>query len=326
MQFSVIIPVFNEQDSLNELSDRIEAAFRSMGKESEFEILFIDDGSTDGSREEMRRLAEKRPNVRCIFLRQNTGKALALMAGFLHVESDFVITMDADLQDDPEDFSILIEKIQSTGCDLVTGWRQARQDQYLRKIGSRLFNYIVSKFSGLKLHDINCGLKIFRGKLVKNLCVYGQHHRYIPLQAHLLGYKVTECSVRNNNRKYGESKYRTFRYNSAFDLFTILFTFRYDLSPMHLFGLVSAIFVIPSFLVLTFFLGQHMLFLIGLGEQFMVPLRPLLILMAILFLLGINIFLTGFVCDFILYHKVRQNIDRITQMNLDEIIGKKEDS
>ena len=234
-EYTVVIPAFNESESLPELVRRVDAAFRQGFDEPKlYEIIVVDDGSTDDTRDVLARLREEHTCLRAVILRRNAGKSMALMTGFLKSRGARVVTMDADLQDNPEDMPNLLRKLNE-GFDLVSGWRQNRQDKSFRKIGSKIFNSAVAKTTGLKLHDLNCGFKLYRQEMVKALCVYGQYHRYIPLQAHLMGFRVSEEKIGNTQRKHGKSKYKAFRYQGLFDLLSILFTYKYgSVSYTHL--------------------------------------------------------------------------------------------
>lgn len=320
LEFSFVIPAFNEEQSLDELVRRISEVVRSNWPGSPFEIVFVDDGSTDSTWRVINRLREAHPLITGIRMRRNFGKSLALMAGFKKATGRFVVTMDADLQDNPEDLPTLIKKLNE-GYDLVGGWRQNRQDTFIRKIGSRLVNFFTYKVSGLKARDLNCGFKVYRGEIIKKLFIYGQLHRFIPLQAHLMGFRVAEAPIANSERKYGESKYRAFRYQGLFDLMSLLFTFKYAHSPLHFFGLIGFAFIIPSSMSLTYFLGKHVLYWAGFGEQYMLFNRPLLSLFLVSFMIGVVILLTGFVCDFILHHHTRNSIDVILALSVDASTG-----
>lgn len=313
-RFSVVVPVYCEAESLVELSDRVAAVFQTMDAGKEFEIVFVDDGSTDATPSILRALERERGYVRVLTHRRNFGKSLALMAGFRAARGRVVITMDGDLQDNPEDIPLLVAKMDE-GYDLVSGWRRARHDGVIRKYGSRLFNGTVARATGLHLHDINCGFKAYSAEAAGALCVYGQHHRYIPLQAHLLGFRVTEAPVNNSERKYGTSKYRAFRYQGLFDLMSILFIYRFGLNPLHFFGVAGFLLMAPAVLVLAYLVGLHALSWIGLGDSFQLVNRPLFSLALTTLLLGMIVFLTGFVCDFILHHQIRSNMDAILKLN-----------
>ena len=205
IQISIVIPSFNEAASLPELVDRVA---RTMNKffRNNFELLIVDDGSTDETQLTLSRLVKKYSFLKGILLRTNFGKSTALMAGFADTKGEFVVTLDADLQDQPEEIPKLISKLNG-GYDLVNGWRVNRHDTWFRKLGSRLFNFVVRKYTGLQLKDENSGFKAYRKKVIENLFVYGQFHRLIPLQTHLRGFKICEIKIKNNARKYGSSKY-----------------------------------------------------------------------------------------------------------------------
>ncbi|MBT3628397.1 MAG: glycosyltransferase family 2 protein [Rhodospirillaceae bacterium] len=315
VKFTVIAPVFCEEESLGELADRVAATFATMGEADSFELLIVDDGSTDGTAAVIGALESERPYVRSVTLRRNCGKSMALMAGFENAAGELIFTMDGDLQDNPEDMPELLKKLEE-GFDMVNGWRQRRQDQSVRKLGSRLFNFAVVRTTGLKLHDLNCGFKLYRREVVEALCVYGQYHRYIPLQAHLMGFRVSEAKIGNSARKYGKSKYRSFRYQGLFDLLSILFTYKYGLNPLHFFGVIGLILILPSFGAIAYMLVEHILYWFGLSEGQQLLNRPLLSLSLSVLLIGIIIFLTGFVCDFILHHQIRRNIRQIVGLNV----------
>jgi glycosyltransferase involved in cell wall biosynthesis len=310
LRFTVVIPCFNEADSIPELLTRIKAAFVSIGADDQFDVLLINDGSTDQTENVIKSYASHEDFVGLISLRRNCGKSLALMTGFRAAKGDFVITMDSDLQDRPEDIPKLIAKIDE-GFDVVSGWREQRQDSQTRSIGSRLFNYVSRAASGLELHDFNCGFKIYRKRVLDEIVVFGQYHRYIPLIAHLAGFKVGETLIGNDARKYGSSKFVTFRYQGLFDLISILFTHRYGLSPLHFFGTLAAVLIIPSTLVIGYFFVSQALYWIGAGDAYMVGTRPLLLLALFTFVSGVLVLVPGFICDFILHHQINNRIEAI---------------
>ena len=305
-EYTVIVPIYCEAESIAELCDRIFKVFHSMNKASDFEVLFIDDGSTDSSKEIIKKLCGERSYIKSIFLHKNFGKASALTAGFMHAKGKAIITIDGDLQDSPEEIPRLIEKLNK-GYDVVSGWKQKRHDSFMRIWGSWLFNRIVSYFGGIKLQDFNCGLKIYKADVIKNISVYGQNHRFIPLLAHLMGYKVTELPVSHSKRKYGFSKYPIFRYQGFFDLLSILFTHKYRFSPLYFFGIVGFLLIIPSFITIFYLIFRHVLFVLGFGDNYIAKISLLLPLSTTICVLGVNIFLTGLVCDFILHHYTRKN-------------------
>jgi len=318
---SVVVPVYCEAASLGELTDRIGATFVGMGRGDDFEVLFVDDGSVDSTPDVIRGLMREKPYVRSVTLRRNFGKSIALMAGFENSRGSIVVTLDGDLQDNPEDIPILLKKLDE-GFDVVTGWRLARNDGFIRRFGSRLFNTTVARLTGLELHDFNCGFKAYRAAACATLRIYGQYHRYIPLQAHMLGFKVAEVRVENSERKHGLSKYRALRYEGLFDLFSLLFVHKYGLNPLHFFGTISLLLIFPSLFILAFLIGKHMLYWMGFSEEFMLLSRPLFSLSLNTLLLGAIIFFTGFVCDFVLHHHVRKNIGDIVDSCVAAVDGR----
>jgi len=240
---SVVIPLFNEAESLRELSTQLKKALDALGLD--YEVLFVDDGSTDNSFKVLRELHEEDQRLKAIRFRRNFGKSAALSAGFQAAKGDFVVTLDADLQDDPGEIPHLIEKLKD-GYDLVSGWKKKRFDPITKTIPSRFFNFVTAGLTRVKLHDFNCGLKAYRKELVKELKIYGELHRYIPVLAHWAGYRVGEVVVQHHARKYGRTKFGPGRFWRGFlDLLTILFTTRYIRRPLHLFGVWGLI----SFLI-----------------------------------------------------------------------------
>jgi glycosyltransferase involved in cell wall biosynthesis len=233
MRISVIIPLLNEADSLGELHQRLTAALAPF---SPYEIIFIDDGSTDNSMAVLEKLATTDTHTKVIQFRRNYGKAAALAAGFTSALGGMIITMDADLQDDPAEIPNLVAKLNE-GYDLVSGWKVNRRDPISKTLPSKLFNAVTGMMVGLKLHDFNCGLKGYRKEVTEEVQIYGDLHRYIPALAHLKGFKVTELGVLHHPRKHGKSKYGWERYaRGMLDLLTILFMGRYKTRPLHLFG------------------------------------------------------------------------------------------
>jgi glycosyltransferase involved in cell wall biosynthesis len=239
MKLSVVVPVYNEEESLPELFASLESAMR--GLDGDYEYVFVDDGSVDGSLGVLRELHEKSPRVKVVSFRRNYGKSAALSVGFKEARGDRVVTIDADLQDDPAEIPNLLKKIDE-GVDLVSGWKQNRQDPWTKTFPSKIFNFATSLLSGLRLHDFNCGLKAYRSDVVRSISVYGELHRFIPVLAAWEGYKVDEIRVRHFKRKYGKSKYGGRRLlNGLFDLLTVMFVTRRALSPLHLFGRIAIV-------------------------------------------------------------------------------------
>jgi glycosyltransferase involved in cell wall biosynthesis len=278
---SVIVPLYNEEESVVELSIALKKVFERI--RANYEVIFIDDGSTDESFLKIKEINHLNNRFKCIKFKRNYGKSAALSAGFHLANGDFVITMDADLQDDPEEIPSLISKLNE-GFDLVSGWKKKRYDPFIKKHTSKLFNFVTSKLVGLRLHDYNCGLKGYRKDVVKNIKVYGEMHRYIPALAFLSGYKVTEIPVTHHPRKFGNTKFGSSRFiNGLLDLMTVLFTTRYIKRPLHLFGLAGMLSFVAGFgilaylTILKFFdsipISNRPLFLVGIlfaivGTQF----------------------------------------------------------
>ena len=245
---SIVIPLYNEEESLAELLSQIRQVLEP--SEHKFEVLFIDDGSTDGSLGLAREMAHSDQRVTVISFQRNHGKAAALNAGFKAAKGDYVITMDADLQDDPAEILPLIAVLDE-GWDMVSGWKQVRHDPIGKRLPSKLYNFTVSRLSGIKIHDFNCGLKAYSRKVVKNLELYGEMHRYIPVLAKQKGFNCTEKVVQHRARKYGESKYGIKRlFTGYLDLFTVLFLGKYMRKPMHFFGLAGMVLLSAGMLIL----------------------------------------------------------------------------
>ncbi|MEH6656589.1 glycosyltransferase family 2 protein [Leeuwenhoekiella marinoflava] len=297
MQLSVVIPLLNEKESLQELYDWL---LRVLQKEKlSYEILFIDDGSTDGSWQFIEELAAQNSQVKGICFNRNYGKSQALNAGFLAVEGDVVITMDADLQDSPDEIPELYRMIAQEGYDIVSGWKKKRYDSVLTKnLPSKLFNAAARKTSGLQLHDFNCGLKAYRLDVVKNIDVYGDMHRYIPLLAKNAGFfNITEKPVQHQARKYGQTKFGADRFIKGFlDLLTIWFTTHFAKRPMHLFGTLGAIMFIIGF-SLTAYLGIDKLFINPTAR--LLTQRPQFYIALTSMIIGMQLFIAGFLGELV---------------------------
>jgi glycosyltransferase involved in cell wall biosynthesis len=243
-ELSIVIPLFNEEQSLRELYDKIRNA---LSRNQKFEIIFVDDGSTDNSMRILHDLRHRDRRIKIIRFRRNYGKSAALSVGFSHAKGDIIITMDADLQDDPNEIPNLVNEIKK-GFDLVSGWKKKRRDPITKTIPSKFFNFVVSKMTGIKLHDFNCGLKAYRKEVVKEIEIYGELHRYIPVLAHWRGFKIGEIVVQHYARKFGKTKYGLGRFWKGFlDLVTTLFTTRYLQRPLHFFGLWGLFFFLIGF-------------------------------------------------------------------------------
>lgn len=304
MQLSIVIPLLNEEESVPELYDWIVSVMRS--NSFSYEIIFIDDGSTDGSWEGITELSNKDACVKGIRFNRNYGKSQALHAGFLATKGDVVITMDADLQDNPEEIPELYNLIKNEKYDLISGWKKKRYDSILSKnIPSKLFNAVARKTSGVKLHDFNCGLKAYDQRVVKNIDVYGEMHRYIPVLAKNAGFiKIGEKEVKHQARKYGRTKFGVERFINGFlDLISIWFLSKFGKRPMHLFGALG---------VLMFFLGFTAAAWIGFSKLFklyhglpniLVTDNPWFYISLILMVIGTQFFLAGFLGELILRSK-----------------------
>lgn len=257
MRLSLVIPAYNEAESLPHLFAEIRKVCEA--EKIEYEALVIDDGSRDETFAKVRDEQKKDPRVKGVRFRSNRGKAAALAEGFRRVQGEIVITMDADLQDDPAEIPLLIRKIEE-GWDMVSGWKQVRHDPWHKTLPSKVFNYFTVKASGLKLHDFNCGLKAYRREVVQTLNLYGELHRYIPVLAHWNGFKVTEKPVNHRARQFGHSKYGLARLNNGlFDLITLLFLHRYTSRPLHLFGFVGLLFSFVGLCILAAFAVDWMI-------------------------------------------------------------------
>ena len=289
---SIVIPVYNEDESLMELSFSIKKVFDTLN--CNYEVIFVDDGSTDKSYEKIKEIHNKNGKYHCIKFRRNFGKSAALSAGFKAAKGDIVITMDADLQDDPREIPDLI-KIINSGYDLVSGWKKVRYDPFIKKHTSKIFNYFTSKVSGIRLHDFNCGLKAYRKEVVKTLKIYGELHRYIPALAHLAGFRVTEKIVKHQPRKYGVTKFGANRFfNGFFDLLTVTFTTKFIKKPLHLFGLLG---------ILSFALGLLLTLFLFVMKTFFtyIPLSstPVFYVGILLIIVGVQFFSIGLLAEMI---------------------------
>jgi glycosyltransferase involved in cell wall biosynthesis len=288
---SIVIPVYNEASSLIELYEEIKINVTSF---SIWEILFVDDGSTDDSGEIIRSLHEKDKRVKLIQFHRNYGKSAALSEGFKTATGNFILTMDADLQDDPKEIDNLFKKIQD-GYDLVSGWKITRKDPLSKKIPSKFFNWVTRLMTGVKIHDFNCGLKLYRKRVVDTLEIYGGRHRYIPALASQKRFIIGEIPVNHRERKYGTTKYGGARlFHGFFDLLTILFLHRYTQSPLHLFGYLGLISLLISFGVEIYVVILKMFF----NEPFKIHFA-LIVFGGMLFVLGLWFFSIGLIGEMI---------------------------
>lgn len=290
MDLSVVIPAYNEAESLPELFSQIQSV---IPPEITYEVLVIDDGSSDNSLCVLRKEKERFPQLRVLSFRRNYGKSAALDKGFEAAKGAFIVTMDADLQDDPEEIIRLLDDIRERRLDLVSGWKKKRKDPISKRWPSKIYNLVTSVFSGIRLHDFNCGIKIYRSDVVKSLHIYGEMHRFIPVLAHKAGFRVGEKVVNHRERKFGKSKFGASRFLSGFfDLITVLFLTGYSNKPLHVFGLMGltsflAGFAIEAYLSWQWFGGK------GIGQ------RPLFFLGILLIIVGIQFIGVGLVAEMI---------------------------
>jgi glycosyltransferase involved in cell wall biosynthesis len=258
---SILLPLYNEKESIVELCERVRAVLLPL--EPDFEILFVDDGSTDGSAALMDRLYDSDSRVRILRFRRNFGKAAALAAGFAAARGEIIVTLDGDLQDLPEEIPRFLVKI-AEGADLVSGWKYPRRDPIGRRLASRCYNLVTRLVSGVPLHDMNCGFKAYRREVAQSLKLYGELHRYIPLIAHSLGFRIVELKVTHAPRLHGRSKYGWWRFFSGFfDLFTVMMLTRYRARPLHIFGMIGFLAcllggALTLYLVVLRMLGQYL--------------------------------------------------------------------
>lgn len=281
---SIVVPLYNEDESLPELYRTIKQVVGDM--DISHEILFVDDGSTDRSLEVIRGFQDQDPAVKVLSFRKNHGKSAALQVGFSHSQGDIVITMDADLQDDPNEVPNLVAKLDE-GFDLVSGWKKKRHDPISKTIPSKLWNLGVSWISGLRLHDFNCGLKAYRQDVVKSFQVYGEMHRFLPVLAKWAGYKITEIPVQHHARKYGKTKYGVSRFLSGFlDLITVVFLSKYTRKPLHLFGTIGMICMLLGFVICIYLA-------VGWFQGIWIGNRPILLLGVLLIVVGVQFFSIG---------------------------------
>ncbi|MEM0473091.1 MAG: glycosyltransferase family 2 protein [Sulfolobales archaeon] len=299
---SIVIPAYNEEDNIPILYEKLKGVLERLGRE--YEIIFVDDGSVDRTWERLKEIAEKDQRVKLIRFRKNYGQTAAMYAGFQHATGEVIITLDADLQNDPEDIPTLLQKLEE-GYDIVSGWRKDRKDPFLsRRLPSMIANWIISKVTGVELHDYGCTLKAYRADIVKRLELYGDMHRFLPALTKRLGARITEVPVRHHPRIYGRSKYgigRTIRV--ILDIFLVKFLNEYINKPMYVFGTVG--FALLSLgLLMLFYLLFIKLFL---DEE--IGRRPLLILSVLFTLAGIQLLSTGIIAELLvrIYYRTKED-------------------
>jgi glycosyltransferase involved in cell wall biosynthesis len=310
---SVVAPAFDEERSVALLFEELQAALDPLG--TPWEVVFVDDGSTDGTFAALTRLHDANENVRVVRLRRNFGKSAALAAGFEQARGDVVVTIDADLQDDPAEIPRLLAKLDE-GFDLVSGWKSRRRDPWTRRVLSRVFNRLASAVSGLTLHDVNCGLKAYRADVVRDLRIYGELHRFLPVLAHERGYRVAELPVNHRPRNHGRSRYGLERYLRGFlDLLTVSLVGRYRHRPLHLFGGIGLVLGAIGTAVLAYLTALKVA-----GEA--IGHRPLLILGVLLVVVGLQLFSLGLLGEMIRsLHEERAGQHERERRHVDEILS-----
>jgi glycosyltransferase involved in cell wall biosynthesis len=309
---SVVVPLFNEERSLEMLYGELAS---TLDEQSEpWEVVFVDDGSTDASMTTLTQLHSEQPNVVVVHLRRNFGKAAALQAGFLEARGDVVVTIDADLQDDPKEIPQLLAKLDE-GFDLVSGWKSRRNDPWSRRFLSKIFNRAVALVSGVRLHDVNCGLKAYRAEVLRGMRIYGELHRFIPILASYRGFRVAELPVNHRARQHGRSRYGLERYfRGFFDLLSVTFMGRYRHRPLHLFGGVGLVLGLAGFGCLLY------LTIIKIGGA-AIGERPLLTLGVLLMVVGIQLVSLGLLSELITsQHEERIDVRERAEMLVEEVL------
>ena len=316
MDISVVVPLYNEAESLPELEAWIERVMKENG--FTYEVIFVNDGSTDDSWKVIRSLAAKNPAVKGVCFRRNYGKSPALNTGFGKAQGDVVITMDADLQDSPDEIPALYKMIKEDGYNLVSGWKQKRYDPLSKTIPTKLFNATARRVSGIhNLHDFNCGLKAYRKKVVKSIEVYGDMHRYIPYLAKNAGFtRIGEKVVHHQARKYGKTKFGLDRFvNGYLDLGTLWFTSKFGIKPMHFFGLLGSLMFVIG-VIAAIVVGASKLYAMHTGAPYtLVTNSPYFYIALTMMILGTQLFLTGFLGELIV-----RNSDRRNEYEIEETI------
>lgn len=290
IKLSVVVPLYNEEESIPQLASEIRDAVEKLSLE--YELIFIDDGSRDGSFKQITTLASSDSRIKCLRFRRNYGKAAALSEGFRVANGQMVVTMDSDLQDDPSEIGALMNKINE-GFDVVSGWKKSRKDPWTKKVPSKLFNLVTRIMSGVRIHDFNCGLKIYKADVIKTINIYGEMHRYIPVLAKMAGFSVTEIVVNHRARLYGNTKFGAGRFLKGFlDLVTVIFLGKYNRNPLHFFGKIGAI-LFTGGLIINSYLTIQWLGGIWIGN------RPILFLGVLLMIVGIQFISLGLLAEMI---------------------------
>lgn len=299
-QISIVIPAYNEAESLPELCDWIERVMQK--NQFSYEIIIISDGSTDGTWQVIEQIAQKNAFVKGVEFNRNYGKSAALHTGFQKASGEVIITMDADLQDDPEEIPELYRMIQAENYDLVSGWKQKRQDPLSKTIPTKLYNAVTRWFSGIPLHDFNCGLKAYKCKVVKSIEVYGEMHRYIPVIAKAAGFKkIGEKKVKHHPRKYGTTKFGLERFLFGFlDLLSITFVTKFRKRPMHFFGGFGVLSFLIGFLITTWVIAEKIISIYQRTSYRNVTEQPLFYLALVAMIVGVQLFTAGFIGEMII--------------------------
>ena len=314
MDISIVISLYNEDESLRELTTWIEQVMTREGYT--YEVIMVDDGSTDNSWNIVRELSAANPAIRGISFRRNYGKSAALYHGFAAAQGDVVITMDADLQDSPEEIPELYRMVTEEGWDIVSGWKKQRFDnKFTKNLPSKLYNATARWVTGIKLHDMNCGLKAYRNEVVKNIEVYGEMHRYIPYLAKNAGFdKITEKPVHHQKRKYGVSKFGLERFVNGFlDLISLWFLSRFGKKPMHFFGFTGILMFLTGAILAIWVIAEK---LIQQGQGLLyrpVTEQPLFYLALVAVILGFQLFLAGFICEMVSRNSTERNNYKIRE-------------
>ncbi len=299
MNISVLVPLLNEEDSLNELCSWIDKVMKKSN--FSYEVLLIDDGSKDNSWKIIEEIKKKNKNIKGIKFRRNYGKSAALNIGFAKAKGNVVVTMDADLQDSPDEIPKLYNKIINKDYDLVSGWKKKRYDPLTKTIPTKLFNWAARKASGIYLHDFNCGLKAYKNTVVKSIELHGEMHRYIPVLAKWAGFsKITEKVVKHRARKYGVTKFGVERFINGFlDLLTITFVSRFGKKPMHFFGVFGTIMFLLGFILFSYIGGQKLYYILNsLPAKNIADTSGFYIALSSM-IIGVQLFLTGFISEMI---------------------------
>ena len=299
MDLSVVVPAYNEAESLPELAEWIDRV--CTGSSIDYEIIIIDDGSSDNTWDVVKRLSAGNARIRGVRFRRNYGKAAALQTGFGASSGDVVITMDADLQDSPDEIPELVRMIREEGFHIVSGWKKKRYDPFIKRTTSKLYNFTARKFSGIKLHDFNCGLKAYEGEVVRSIEVYGEMHRYIPMLAREAGFRnIGEKVVQHRARKYGVTKYGLDRFLKGYlDMLTISFITRFSKSPMHFFGTLGTLMFLTGFVMAAYLGIRKLVFVYQNLRAPLVTDSPYFYIALAVMIIGSFLFLTGFLAELV---------------------------